>query len=44
MVIKKSESKSRKVIRVCIRLCGVPFSEERTEMAKSGNFYEQLCT
>ena len=36
MVIKKSESRteSRKVIRVCIRLCSVPFSEQRIRNAK----------
>jgi hypothetical protein len=40
MVIKKSESRteSRKVIRVCIRLCGVPFSEERIRNAKRWEF------
>jgi len=43
MVIKKSESRTEswKVIRVCIRLCGVPFSEERTRNAKRREF---LCT
>ena len=40
MVIKKSESRteSRKVIRVCIRLCGVLFSEQRTRNAKRREF------
>ena len=40
MVIKKSErrTESRKVIRVCIRLFGVPFSEKRTRNAKRREF------
>lgn len=40
MVIKKSESRteSQKVIRICIRLCGVPFSEEKTRNAKRREF------
>lgn len=40
MVIKKSESRteSRKVIRFCIRLCGVPFSEERARNAERREF------